>query len=186
MLLVWDYFGVLCHDDFWDETARLAREHRSLTDLRQARRAIDLGQMSWERFCKEVAEDTGVPVRDVVARYQRHTISPRIVSLIHELKNKGHRHVVLSNASSQYLIPIMKDLGLFLLFERVFVSSDMGVAKPAERAFRYVLSEMDVPAERAMMIDDSPYNLAGAATVGMQTFLYEANALEKLRRRLAE
>jgi FMN phosphatase YigB (HAD superfamily) len=45
---------------------------------------------------------------------------------------------------------------------------------------------MDVPAAQAMMIDDSPYNLAGAATVGMQTFLYEANALEKLRRRLAE
>ena len=40
---MWDYFGVLCHDDFWDETARLAREHRSLTDLRQARQPVQVG-----------------------------------------------------------------------------------------------------------------------------------------------
>ena len=53
-------------------------------------------------------------------------------------------------------------------FERVFISSPMGVAKPDPRIFRMALVEVGCAAERTMFVDDKPRNVEAANVLGMK------------------
>jgi len=54
------------------------------------------------------------------------------------------------------------------LFQRVFVSSDIGKRKPDPAAFLIVAAQMGVPASRILFFDDALENVEGALASGMQ------------------
>ena len=56
-------------------------------------------------------------------------------------------------------------------FKTIFVSSSIGLRKPDAEAFRFVVNEIGVPANRILFFDDSPHNIAGARACGLQTVL---------------
>ena len=58
--------------------------------------------------------------------------------------------------------------GAFAHFRKIFVSSTIGLRKPDAAAFRFVVSEIGVPAERIVFFDDSLDNVAGARACGLQ------------------
>ena len=53
-------------------------------------------------------------------------------------------------------------------FRRVFVSSDLGVRKPAPKAFERVAQEIGVAPARILFFDDTEANVAGARAAGLQ------------------
>ncbi len=57
---------------------------------------------------------------------------------------------------------------MFRLFERVFVSSEIGLRKPHRAAFDYVVREMGVEANAILFFDDLPDNIAGATDAGLR------------------
>jgi glucose-1-phosphatase len=172
MLIVWDYFGVLAQDAFWYTAVRIAEGMHMDEHMSEMHHQADLGRISWEQYCKEVSKDIGVPYAEVSQRYQKHQIKRAVVSTIHSLHGT-HRQVLLSNASHSYLLPIMDHLGLSPMFEDIFVSSQIGYAKPDPRAYKHVLDAMNISAEDAIMIDDSASNIDAACGVGMNGILYQ-------------
>ena len=58
--------------------------------------------------------------------------------------------------------------GTFAHFRKIFVSSTIGLRKPDAAAFRFVVNEIGVPAERIVFFDDSSDNVAGARACGLQ------------------
>ncbi|MEE8245159.1 MAG: HAD-IA family hydrolase [Pseudomonadales bacterium] len=54
------------------------------------------------------------------------------------------------------------------VFERVFVSNEIGLRKPDVAAFEHVASEMAHPPGQILFIDDTLENVEGARTAGMQ------------------
>jgi glucose-1-phosphatase len=56
----------------------------------------------------------------------------------------------------------------FAHFRKIFVSSTIGLRKPDAAAFRFVVSEIGVPAERIVFFDDSLDNVTGARACGLQ------------------
>jgi len=50
-------------------------------------------------------------------------------------------------------------------------SSVVGMRKPDAEIFAHLLSELGVDADEAVLVDDTPVNLDGARSVGMQTVL---------------
>jgi len=66
----------------------------------------------------------------------------------------------------------MEHLGLNNLFENVYVSSEIGFAKPDKRAFQYVLKQTGVTADKAIMVDDSARNIDSAKTIGIQGIIF--------------
>lgn len=58
--------------------------------------------------------------------------------------------------------------GVLSHFQRLFVSSTIGLRKPERAAFEHVVAEMGVPAERVLFFDDLAENVAGARAVGLQ------------------
>lgn len=173
MLIIWDYFGVIAQDSFWYTAVQIAEGKGMGDDVKALQKKADLGQISWDDYTLAVSKDIDVPVSEVRDRYQQHNIKQQNIMAIKNLPE--HTHVLLSNASHTYLLPIMERLGLNSLFTRIFVSSELGFAKPDERAFNAVLQEMHFEAKDAVMIDDSARNIDAAIMLGMKGIVFDEN-----------
>lgn len=170
MLIVWDYFGVIAQDAFWYTAERIASGNGMNEDMQKAQHEADLGLISWDDYTARVAEDIGVPLDEVRRRYQDHDIKQSNILSIQALTD--HTHVLLSNASAGYLVPVMQRLGLDNLFSRIFVSSELGFAKPDRRAYEAVLHTMNYAPNQAIMVDDSNRNIEAAKALGMDGILF--------------
>lgn len=171
MLIVWDYFGVLAQDSFWYTAERIAEGNGRSEEVKTAQHDADLGKIGWDEYVAIVARDVAMPLDVVAERYQHHDINKAAILTIKSLPN--HTHVVLSNASHTYLLDIMDRLGLNAMFDRVFVSSQIGFAKPDPRAFQHILQQMSCEPAGAIMIDDSARNVDAARALGMRGLVYE-------------
>ena len=54
--------------------------------------------------------------------------------------------------------------------DHVFLSHEMGLAKPDEAIYEAVIEKIGLPASKVLFFDDLPANLEGAKRVGLQTF----------------
>jgi len=61
-------------------------------------------------------------------------------------------------------------------FDRVFVSSDIGLRKPERRAFEHISQAIGVPASAMLFFDDLADNVAGARAAGLQAVLVRGPA----------
>lgn len=170
MLIIWDYFGVMAQDAFWYTVKRYTEDNGMSQSIMLVHDQVNRGTISWEEYCSAIASDIGVPYDEVINRYEKHNIKEQNVLTIKALSH--HRHVLLSNASSEYLLPVMETLGLARLFDKIFVSSDIGAVKPEAKAFQYVLRAMNEEAKNSIMIDDAEENIQAAESLGIHGIHY--------------
>lgn len=57
------------------------------------------------------------------------------------------------------------------MFDKIFVSSQIGLRKPTKEAFEYVSQDMGVALDRILFFDDTAENVEGARAVGMPAVL---------------
>lgn len=70
-------------------------------------------------------------------------------------------------------------------FDGILISSDYGVKKPDERFFRILLEKYRIMPECALMIgNDLDSDIAGAKTVGMDTFYIHSGISPKTGRKV--
>lgn len=55
------------------------------------------------------------------------------------------------------------------LFDKVYYSHIMGLRKPDEKSFRYILEDCHLKAEETLFVDDAKNNIEGAQRVGLRT-----------------
>ena len=63
------------------------------------------------------------------------------------------------------------------LFERIFVSSDIGHRKPERAGYEYVLEACGVEAEESIFFDDREDNIEGAKDVGINAILVDSDSV---------
>lgn len=64
--------------------------------------------------------------------------------------------------------PIMRDdFGLGSYLEKTFISYEIGLLKPDEAIYRYVLERLAVQPDRILYFDDNPLNVGAAAACGI-------------------
>jgi putative hydrolase of the HAD superfamily len=68
-------------------------------------------------------------------------------------------------------------------FKDVVVSADIGILKPDQRIYRYLLDKYKLVASETVFIDDVLVNVKGAEAVGMQAFQFTdvSSCIEKLK-----
>jgi len=70
------------------------------------------------------------------------------------LRSLGFRLVVLSNWDHR-LLQTLKDLELDRFFEKIYISTGIGYAKPDPRAFRYVIEDLKLPEQALLHVGDT-------------------------------
>jgi putative hydrolase of the HAD superfamily len=81
--------------------------------------------------------------------------------------------VVLATNATSRLNQDMKDHGLENLFDSVFNSSELGVAKPSGSFFIKAMSELGVGCDEIIYVDDSSVNIQSAAKLGIRCHHYQ-------------
>lgn len=101
-------------------------------------------------------------------------IPKKRLDLVAKLKEK-YKLAVLSNTNEIHIDAVYKILqdrhGMDRfepLFDRIFYSHEMGVAKPSPEIYEQMLAELNTTADRVIFFDDLEANVLGAASVGIK------------------
>ena len=117
---------------------------------------------------------TGMLFREASTEYIR--LYPGAKELLQELRARGRRVWLLSNAQAIFTRPELRRLGIDRLFDGVYLSSDYGVKKPDRRFFERLLRERAVDPKRAVMVgNDGACDIAPARALGLAAVYIRSN-----------
>ena len=160
------------HIDAWD---RAFASVGHPVDVWRIHRAIgmDSGKLL-ERLLGDDAHEVGDAAKDEHSRlYLAETDRLRAISgardLLHELSAKGYRVVLATSAPQDELDILLSVLDLGESVDAVTSSEDVGTAKPDPDIIGVALDKAGVPAERAVMVGDSVWDIAAAQRAGVRS-----------------
>lgn len=155
----------------WDELNRGAMTDEEMLSKIRSR----LPENLWEDACIVYNNwtNTATPV-------------PGMIRLVRELKQKGYRMYLLSNATMTFAqkykdIPWM--VSVLEHFDGLVFSAEVGMAKPDREIYEYVLNTYGLKAEETIFVDDFKVNAEAAAKLGIEGYVFDQDA-EKLRKHL--
>lgn len=121
-----------------------------------------------ERFPAELGlSDSGHDFRRRLLRW-RLELYPGVVEMLSRL-GETHRVALLSNTNSIHWKMVNHDDHLRRLFDHVFLSFEIGSAKPHRDAFDHVLNAVPDAPGRIMFLDDTARNVEAAASLGIRS-----------------
>jgi HAD superfamily hydrolase (TIGR01549 family) len=108
------------------------------------------------------------------SRFDRRTYLHRdekLIALFSKLKH--FRHFILANGVKKYHLETLQVLGISPdIFKEIVTGETVGVTKPDEKGFRYIMEKTKLPAGAHLMIGDrEAVDLAPAKNLGMHTCL---------------
>lgn len=97
------------------------------------------------------------------------------MDMLYTLK-KDYRLFLLSNTNDIHIDTafgrinnkLNVDFGAF--FEKTYFSHQIGMAKPSDRIYNYVLNDANIVASETLFIDDNKPNIEAAAALGFKTY----------------
>ena len=173
--VLFDNFGVVASVDYWSRVEQIEEANGRSAKLQDYIETMNLGTITWTKFCESVAKDLRVDVNEVERRYSKYSLNRQIIAFARRLK-ENYTVALASNAHHDYIRRLLTDTSLDMLFDPIFVSSEMGFVKPDPRFYEHITSVLNLHSEECVLIDDSPGNIAGAIEAGMHGVLFENTA----------
>ncbi len=97
---------------------------------------------------------------------------PDVVPFLNNLLDNGKKIAIITNGQSERQRNKIKFSGLANYTDKLFISDEIGFAKPAKQIFEKALSEMNVSADDVVMIGDSlKSDVLGATALGIDAIL---------------
>ena len=136
---------------------------------------IETGIISSNEFLKALQKETkNANIKQVEKAWNAMLLDlpEERLQLIKKLK-KNHAIYLLSNTNAIHIDAIKKQLGkrkwlaFCKLFDKMYLSHELGLRKPDVKIFEYILKEQKLKAEEVFFIDDSPQHIAGAKKIGI-------------------
>ena len=130
------------------------------------------GNISTDFFIDRINQNLNLNIKkDAFYKHFKPTFNEPIVNLIKTLRRHGKKVVLGSNTFYPHT-KTMEEMGLFDLFDSVYVSNQMHQYKPNPSFFRYILEKENTVAKKTYFIDDLSDNIASAASLGINTLHY--------------
>jgi putative hydrolase of the HAD superfamily len=181
-VVFFDFGGVLAEEGFREGLLAIARHH-GLDPQEFLKTAVDLtfnqgfvtGKLDVKMYWQMLREKTGIHAPDDALSHEvlsRFTVRPWMLDLVKKLKQASIRVALLSD-QTKWLDEFAKKHGFCQLFERIFNSYYLGMCKRDLALFDYVVAEMRVKPEEALLIDDNQGNIERAKQRGLQGILFQ-------------
>ena len=168
--------------------ARFGMTYDEIGDLvfyNQSAKEATLGLISSEAHWEAVCQALKIPADQI--QNLRHDffagdhLDENLVNYLRHLRPRI-KTALLSNAWDDLRPMLIEFWKVEDAFDELIISADVKIAKPDPRIFRLTLSRLDVPAHRAVFIDDAIENVTAAHKIGLRTiqFFNPAQALSEL------
>lgn len=167
--IIFDFFGVICSDDYW---RYVKTDSNTDSNFRNYSEEVNLGDITWQDFVRKIAEATSTTVEDVNKLYATEKIDPRLIGLIHHLRN-DYKIGLLTNAHHDFINGLLDKNKLRELFDVIVISSELKLVKPDPQIFKYLLSQLSLSSDEVVYIDDLDRHVQAAAKLGIKTIKYE-------------
>lgn len=103
---------------------------------------------------------------------RRFGVFPGVHETLNKLRERGAHLYLLSNAQRIFTIPEIEKAGLVDFFEKIYISSDYGTAKPEPAFMEALLSDQGLkPSECVMVGNDRYSDIKVAESCGIQGIL---------------
>ncbi|HEY1844793.1 MAG TPA: glucose-1-phosphatase [Buttiauxella sp.] len=183
MLYIFDLGNVIVDIDFnrvmgvWSDYSRvpLANLQKSFV-IGDAFHRHERGQISDEEFAAEVCRemDMALSFDQFAAGWQAVFVAlrPEVIAVMKQLREKGHRVVVLSNTNRLHTsfwpgeYPQVAEAA-----DKIYLSQEMGMRKPDAEIYLQLLEEEAFSADQAIFFDDNADNINGAQRLGITSIL---------------
>ncbi|MFK4729797.1 HAD family phosphatase [Agromyces mediolanus] len=199
-VLVFDYGEVISREPSAADRAALVaragvapeREADFWREYWAHREALDQGTRSIAEYWAAVAAGSGVAlspidVHELWAIDHRGWLSvdPGTLAVLHALQAGGTRLALLSNAGADFS-GWLRHGSFGALFERVFVSGELGLVKPNADIYEHVIAELGIAPADFLFVDNRAENVEGARAVGGDGHVFtDAVSLERWLRERA-
>ena len=136
---------------------------------------IETGKISNIDFLKELQKETkNANIKQVKMAWNAMLLDLPIerLHLIKKLKS-NHTIFLLSNTNSIHINAFKEQLGnkkwiaFCELFDKMYLSHELGLRKPDAKIFKHILNEQKLKAEEVFFIDDSPQHIISAKKLGI-------------------
>jgi len=181
-VVFFDFGGVLAEEGFREGLLAIAGHH-GLDPQDFLKTAVDItfnqgfvtGKIDVKIYWQMLREKTGIHASDEALSYEvlsRFSIRQWMLDIVKKLKQAAIRVAILSD-QTKWLDEVAKKYGFSRLFERTFNSYYLGMCKRDLALFDYVVAEMKVKPEEALLIDDNQGNIERAKQRGLQGILFQ-------------
>lgn len=181
-LVIFDCFGVI-----FDEVAPLF--FKSNFDEETAIRLkdkffipADLGEVTLDELFSNMSEELGFTKEYISSQwYERAKVRDYMISNIENIREKADV-ALLSNAPLGFVEEIFEKNNLTRLFDKIFVSSKLKMAKPDPKIYLYCVESFAKEYDEIYMIDDNWSNLEKLHEIGIIPVLFEGEeSLKKVK-----
>ena len=172
-LYLFDCFGVVVSDvsTLWMNN-RFDEEEKQYI-LKHFFRNVDTGKISNKQMFEEMSQRYGVSAKSIWEIWEGYLeVKWDTVELIQKLRNQGGVVALLSNAALEYIDYIFDKFQLRKYFDKIFVSSQYGVAKPDLEFYRICVNSFDTKFDNIYFTDDRASNLVNLEQFGIQPVLF--------------
>lgn len=180
-LYIFDCFGVVISDvsTLWMKNYFTEEEQDRIR--REVYRKLDCGLLSFAEMFEILAERAGISTQEVRREWNQNTFLMKdTVKFIDQLRQNGHKVVLLSNAAREYIDELFTKYDLYKHFDKIFVSSCYGCAKPDREFYQICLDGCGEKYQNIYFTDDNPINLEGLQTLGITPILFsDVESLKK-------
>ena len=135
---------------------------------------LQIGAKTVAEFWQEFNRHFGTDVReDLLTTCFHPVVDVRMEQLILNLKAAGQRVVCGTNTVEKHYQYHLEH-GEYAVFDRVYASNLLGIAKPSPAFFEHILEQEGWQAYDTVFIDDQAANVNAAGDLGIRSFLYES------------
>ena len=130
------------------------------------------------RGVEEKADELGINAAQLfrISSIEYVNLYPGALEALAELRKKGYRLWLLSNAQRIFTAFELRHLGLGEQLDGIYISSDYRCRKPDTRFYRALIEEQGLDIENCLMIgNDRHTDIAGAKALGMATLYMHTN-----------
>lgn len=150
---------------------------------------MDRGTITNEDACKIIKKRVPMHLKDKISLLTSNWDRPIIPidgaeELIKELKDKGYRIYLLSNAADNFN-NYWHNIPGNEYFDGVVVSSYVKLMKPQFEIYNYLLEKYDLKANECVFIDDSIQNVEAATCLGINGIVFH-NDYKEIRKKLGD
>lgn len=162
-------------NDFFDLKNDYLKECLNLSEDKEEIEILDVFKKLFNNYD---ANSVALYFRKKSTSYIR--LYKNVIRLLKELKAKGYKLYVLSNAQASFTIPELKKLKIYKYFDEIAISSDYSVKKPNEEFYINALNKFNIlPRDTIMIGNDYECDIAPANKLGIKSIFIKSNLTPK-------
>lgn len=181
-LIIFDCFGVIFEEVAPTFLRKFLAEDKALVIKEELFVPADLGKITYDELLTNMARVLEVDKDEMIKEWNAMFILRK--SILPYIKALGEKHdvILLSNAPLGVVEEAFEKHSLTPLFRKMFISCNLGLAKPDKAIYQHCVKEMGKNYDEIYMIDDNWNNLNQLPEIGITPvhFKGDDSVLEKL------